>query len=99
MVLVSNPSFTHLVDPNQRNVVLPVVARNGDTLTVKAPPSADVAPPGPYRLFVNQQTSRGLQPSRSTQLFIGIAGLEKRAAAARAASRHPGARRRRAAGR
>ena len=71
VVLVSNPSVTHLVDANQRNVVLPVVSRSGDTLTVQAPPSADVAPPGPYMLFVNQQTPKGLIPSKSVQEFLG----------------------------
>lgn len=85
VVLVSNPWVTHLVDPNQRNVVLPVLSRNGNVLTVKAPPSADVAPPGPYLLFVNRQTSKGLEPSRSVQLFVGVAGLEARAAAVRRA--------------
>src|SRR5581483_6004818 len=83
VVLVSNPSVTHLVDPNQRNVVLSVLARHGNVLTVAAPPSADVAPPGPYMLFVNRQTAKGLQPSAAKQLFVGIAGLEARAAAAR----------------
>jgi hypothetical protein len=83
VVLVSNPSLTHLIDPNQRNIMLPVVARRGNALTVKAPPSADVAPPGPYLLFVNKQTPKGLQPSHSVQLFVGIAGLERRAAALR----------------
>ncbi len=80
VVLVSNPSLTHLVDPNQRNIVLPVIARHGTTLTVKAPPSADVAPPGPYLLFVNQTYPQGLQPSASKQLFVGIQGLEARSA-------------------
>jgi Domain of unknown function (DUF1929) len=78
-VLVSNPSVTHLVDANQRNVQLPVVARSGNTLTVQAPPSGNVAPPGPYMLFVNQQTSRGLIPSKSAQLFLGLNPLEAQA--------------------
>jgi hypothetical protein len=76
VVLVSNPSVTHLVDANQRSIVLPVVSRAGDTLTVKAPPSGNVAPPGPYMLFVNKQTPKGLIPSKSVQEFVGISGLE-----------------------
>lgn len=76
-------AFTHLVDPNQRNVVLPVVSRSGNTLTVKAPPSAAVAPPGPYLLFVNKQTPKGLQPSASKQVFLGIGALEAQAKAGR----------------
>lgn len=72
VVLVSNPTVTHLVDANQRNVVLPVLARDGDTVTVKAPPSANVAPPGPYMLFVNERTPKGLVPSHSAQTFLGL---------------------------
>ncbi len=79
VVLVSNASITHLVDADQRNVVLPVLRASGHTLTVKAPPSGNVAPPGPYMLFVNRQSSRGLIPSVSRQLFVGISGLEARA--------------------
>jgi hypothetical protein len=95
VVLVSNPSVTHLVDPNQRNVVLPVISRVGNVLTVKSPPNADVAPPGPYMLFVNKQMPKGLEPSASTQLFLGISGLEASARDARsrlAAVRHRAAR-------
>src|SRR5207302_199341 len=38
-VLVSNPSVTHLVDPNQRNLQLRVLSRSGNTLTVAGPPN------------------------------------------------------------
>jgi galactose oxidase-like protein len=89
VVLVSNPSLTHLIDPNQRNVVLPILSRHGSTLVVKAPPNGDVAPPGPYMLFVNMGTARGLEPSRSVQLFLGINGLEKQAKAAKAKRAKP----------
>ena len=95
VVLVSNPSVTHLVDPNQRNVVLPVISRAGNVLTVKSPPNADVAPPGPYMLFVNKRMPKGLEPSASTQLFLGISGLEASARDARsrlAVARHRAAR-------
>jgi hypothetical protein len=88
VVLVSNPSVTHLVDPNQRNVVLPVLSRNGNVLTVKSPPSANVAPPGPYMLFVNKQMPKGLEPSPSKQLFLGLSGLEARSRSVRAHLRH-----------
>ena len=103
VVMVSNTSVNHLVDANQRNVELPVVARNGNTLTVKAPPSADVAPPGPYMLFVNKQTDKGLVPSKSAQMFLGLARLEQRATAMghgmkkhHGAKRHHGAKKHRA---
>jgi hypothetical protein len=80
VVLVRNPSLTHLVDADQRNVELKVVSRQGNTLTLAAPPNANVAPPGPYMLFVNKTSSKGLIPSTSKQTFVGISGLEARAA-------------------
>lgn len=63
---------------------------SGNTLTVKAPPSAAVAPPGPYMPFIKHADDKGLVPSKSAQLFLGIAGLERRAAAMRnGQGRHP----------
>ena len=59
VVLVRNPTETHLVDDDQRNVVLRVLARSGNRLTVAAPPNGNVAPPGPYMLFVNRKTAKG----------------------------------------
>ena len=68
VVLVRNPSVTHLVDADQRNVELRIVKRDGDELTVAAPPDGAVAPPGPYMLFVN----RDGVPSKSRQVFVGL---------------------------
>jgi Domain of unknown function (DUF1929) len=83
VVLVRNPSVTHLVDADQRNVVLRVIARQGRTLTLAGPPDGAVAPPGPYMLFVNARGSKGLVPSKSTQVYVGLAALERQAAAGR----------------
>ena len=58
VVLVRNPTETHLVDDDQRNVVLRVVARSGNRLTVATPPNGNVAPPGPYMLFANRKTAK-----------------------------------------
>jgi hypothetical protein len=80
VVLVRNPSVTHLVDADQRNVELRVLGRRGRRLTVAAPPSGAVAPPGPYMLFVNRRSSKGLIPSISRQTYVGLGGLERRAA-------------------
>jgi hypothetical protein len=85
VVLVRNPSVTHLVDADQRNVVLKVLSRSGSTLRLAAPPSGKVAPPGPYMLFVNRRDAKGLVPSVSRQVFVGLGGLERRARAARRA--------------
>ncbi|HJR25740.1 MAG TPA: galactose oxidase early set domain-containing protein [Acidimicrobiales bacterium] len=70
IVLMRNTAITHLVDGDQRAVVLPVVSREGATLTVKAPPTPSVAPPGPYLLFVNRQGDDGPIPSVGRQVFV-----------------------------
>ncbi len=70
VVLVRYPSITHLVDGDQRSVELPVLARHGKSVTVSAPPSGDVAPPGPYMLFVNLRSERGLIPSVSVPVLV-----------------------------
>ena len=70
VVLVRNTALTHLVDADQRNVVLPVAGVDGARLTVTAPPDRAVAPAGPYMLFVNRPTDDGLVPSVSKQVFV-----------------------------
>jgi hypothetical protein len=70
VTLVRNPALTHLIDGDQRNVVLPVVSRTSDSITVTVP-NANVVPPGPYMLFINQQTPKGDIPSIAKQLFVG----------------------------
>ena len=70
VVLVRNTAITHLIDGDQRSVVLPVVSRDGATLTVQAPPNQAVAPAGPYMLFANQPGTSGLVPSVSKQVFV-----------------------------
>jgi hypothetical protein len=71
VVLVRNPSLTHLTDGDQRTVVLLVIERQGRSVTVSAPPHGSVAPPGPYMLFVNSKSERGSIPSIAKQVFIG----------------------------
>ncbi|MFL5913163.1 MAG: galactose oxidase-like domain-containing protein [Gaiellaceae bacterium] len=71
VTLMRNTALTHLVDGDQRSVQLRVVRRSNGRLTLAAPPSGNVAPPGPYLLFVNERTSRGLIPSVAKQVFVG----------------------------
>lgn len=71
VVLVRNPALTHLVDADQRVVNLKIVRRGAGSLTVKVPANRNVLPPGPYMLFVNAKTARGLVPSVSRQVFVG----------------------------
>lgn len=71
VVLVRNGTNTHVVDGDQRNVELQVVRRRGSRLTVRVPAEQAVAPPGPYMLFVNKSTRRGLVPSAAKQVRLG----------------------------
>ena len=71
VVLVRNATTTHVIDADQRNVELRVVRRRGDTLTVRVPAQHAVAPPGPYLLFVNRSTRKGLVPSVARQVRLG----------------------------
>jgi galactose oxidase-like protein len=70
VVLVRNPAVTHIVDGDQRSVELPFTV-HGDSITATAPPNGNVAPPGPYMLFINEGTAKGLIPSVSRQVFVG----------------------------
>ncbi|MBV9286167.1 MAG: DUF1929 domain-containing protein, partial [Acidimicrobiia bacterium] len=71
-VLVRNTALTHLVDGDQRSVILPVTQRSNGEIKVAAPPSAAVAPPGPYMLFVDRKNDKGqMVPSVAAQVFVG----------------------------
>ncbi len=71
VALVRNSAITHIVDADQRTVMLRVLHRKGNTVTVATPPSGNVAPPGPYMVFVNRKDGKGrLVPSKAKQLFV-----------------------------
>lgn len=72
VVLVRNPSVTHIIDGDQRNIELKIVKRFGSSVWVKSPPNANIAPPGPYMLFANRATAEGLIPSKSRQVYVGV---------------------------
>lgn len=71
VTLVRNTALTHEVDGDQRSVVVPIVSRTANTVTVQVPASDNVVPPGPYMLFINQKTPKGDIPSVAKQLFVG----------------------------
>jgi len=71
VVLVRNSAITHLIDGDQRTVELPVISRTGKSVTVQVSGNAAVLPTGPYMLFVNKRTAKGLTPSVSRQVFVG----------------------------
>ena len=52
------PAPQHVHDTDQRTLVLPFTAGDGE-LDVEAPPNANVAPPGYYYLFINKKAQDG----------------------------------------
>ena len=71
VVVMRNSAVTHLVDGDQRSVELPIVRRTRGAVFVKAPPRPEVAPPGPYLLFLNQKVGGRMVPSVGHQTTIG----------------------------
>lgn len=71
VTVVRNTAMTHLVDSDQRTVVLPVVSRSNGSVTVQVTDNAAVLPDGPYTLFVNKQYEQGETPSVGRQVFVG----------------------------
>jgi hypothetical protein len=59
VVLVAPSTSTHSFNNNQRVVILPVVKSAAQTVTVRAPPNANVAPPQHYMLFLNNEKTYG----------------------------------------
>ena len=52
MVLLRPCAVTHHTDAGQRYIKLPIPSRDPSRVTVQAPADGNVAPPGPYMLFV-----------------------------------------------
>jgi hypothetical protein len=71
VALVRNTSLTHLVDGDQRTVDVRILSRTANTVTV-AIPGPSVLPPGPYELFINATSPKGLIPSVSRQTYVGV---------------------------
>ena len=71
VVLVRNPSLTHLVDADQRTVELPIISQGDGRVTVSVADNKAVLPAGPYMLFINKDTKEGLVPSVSRQVSVG----------------------------
>jgi hypothetical protein len=71
VALIRPAAVTHAFDQNQRYVPLTVSSTSGNTLTVNAPASGGVAPPGYYMLIVKD--SDGL-PSVASWVRVDSAG-------------------------
>ncbi|MDQ1687777.1 MAG: hypothetical protein QOK42_752 [Frankiaceae bacterium] len=71
VLLVRNPSLTHLIDADQRSVELRITKRSDGRVEAAVPGSA-VVPPGPYLAFVTTKDSAGhVLPSVGRQVFVG----------------------------
>jgi hypothetical protein len=71
-IFVRHGAETHSSDPSTRAVVLPVLSRDGETLTFQAPPDAVLATPGPWMLFLREDVpGHGLIPSHALTLMLG----------------------------
>jgi hypothetical protein len=69
-VMMRNTALTHVIDADQRTLVLPIVSRGAGSITVGAPPNHNVAPAGPYLLFIDKASSKGLIPSVGKQVVL-----------------------------
>src|SRR5262249_25590887 len=69
-MLIRRTATTHLVDGDQRAVVLPIVARGSNYVRVRIPAAAAVVPAGHYMLFLDKASADGLIPSVSTPVRV-----------------------------
>ena len=68
VAVIRNSSVTHSTDNDQRYVGLEIVARTGNTLRLKAPPTGNVAPPGYYMLWVIDNAGSPCRVARFVRL-------------------------------
>ncbi len=68
VALIRNGSVTHSTNNDQRYVGLEITGRNGNTLTVTAPPTSAIAPPGYYMLWVVDNTGNPCQLARFVRM-------------------------------
>lgn len=61
-LLVRPGATTHVWDSNQRAIELPVLEQVGERVRLQAPPDGDVAPRGPYMLFLRVDSPNGIVP-------------------------------------
>jgi hypothetical protein len=70
-VLVRRTDLTHLIDADQRAVVLPIVKRtSGKEIRLRMPAQAAVVPAGEYMLFVVAPGPHGPAPSASLPVIV-----------------------------
>ncbi|EKF75251.1 kelch domain protein [Alcanivorax hongdengensis A-11-3] len=75
VLLVRRTATTHLVDGDQRTVVLPFTVAGAHSLSVQVPGNPAVAPAGHYMLFVNRMAEDGsgmIVPSVSAPVHVSL---------------------------
>jgi hypothetical protein len=72
VVIARNASVTHVIDNDQRMVQLPIVRQTAGAVTVQIPSNANVAPAGPYLLFINAGEGSKLVPSVAKQVEVRL---------------------------
>lgn len=71
VMLIRRKATTHLVDGDQRTVVLPIIDRHNNKVTVKMTSNRAVLQAGPYMLFVSYKAADGMRvPSESTPVSV-----------------------------
>ena len=73
VMLVRRTTLTHLVDGDQRGVLLPFEA-SGGRITAQMPDNPAVAPAGQYLVFINRKGGNGLVPSVAMPVQIPLSG-------------------------
>jgi hypothetical protein len=71
VLLMKTPSAQHVNDSDGRGLKLEFTRTGSGTLSAIAPPSGNVAPPGPYYLVVNKKTLQGPVPSVASIVNVG----------------------------
>lgn len=77
VLLIRTPSPEHVADSDQRALRLEFTRSATNTLTVTAPPSGNVAPPGTYYLVVNKKSLQGPIPSVARMVDVGRTDLSE----------------------
>ena len=71
IMLIRRTATTHLIDGDQRAVVLPIASKNGNELTVQMTGNPAVLPAGQYMMFASYEADDGTRvPSKSTPMSI-----------------------------
>jgi len=76
VVLLKTPSAQHVNDSDGRGLKLEFTRTGSNSLSAVAPPSGNVAPPGPYYLVVNKKGLQGEIPSVASIVNVGSENLD-----------------------